>query len=233
MAIDAANLKWYQCTTWTEGSSHGGAIDTGAQITDNTMNNIFDNVTNAERIAGMTDYRKIFFRNENSDSYTYPKGWISSQTPATNSAVWIVCTGSKSLQGSDVALSGTATFAASTSITNLSDLTTEVRPGDWVFNSTNDTYTSAQQIASMTTNSITLSSSYTGTTGSGKGISVARATAFTFYQPSTKAHTNACKPGAALAQNASFGIWVKRVIDAAGNGYNSDTFTLSVEDDTS
>lgn len=24
--IDADNIKYYQCTTWTEGSTHGGAI---------------------------------------------------------------------------------------------------------------------------------------------------------------------------------------------------------------
>ena len=35
--------------------------------------NIFDDVTDAERVAGDTDYRKIFIRNENEQSWAAVK----------------------------------------------------------------------------------------------------------------------------------------------------------------
>jgi len=31
--IATASIKWYQCTTWAEGDTHGGDIDTGSEIT--------------------------------------------------------------------------------------------------------------------------------------------------------------------------------------------------------
>ncbi|WP_305064618.1 hypothetical protein [Methanococcoides sp.] len=68
MAIDPALIKWYQCLTWTEGSTHGGDIDTGNEITSGADQNIFDDVSNAQRIAGVTEYRKIFIRNEYADT---------------------------------------------------------------------------------------------------------------------------------------------------------------------
>lgn len=77
MAITAANIKWYQCTVWTEGSTHGGDIDTGNEITSATDQNVFDDVTDAERVSGDTEYRKIYIRNENVDTWNTVKGWLS------------------------------------------------------------------------------------------------------------------------------------------------------------
>lgn len=89
MAISAASIKWYQCRTWTEGATHGGDIDTGNEITSGADQNIFDDVTNDERVAGDTEYRKIFIRNENADTWNAVKLWIESNTPATNDTVSI------------------------------------------------------------------------------------------------------------------------------------------------
>jgi len=47
--------------------SLGGAIS-ATLITDNVINNLFDNVSTAESLAGMTDYRCIAIKNENSVS---------------------------------------------------------------------------------------------------------------------------------------------------------------------
>ena len=159
MAIDPANIKLYQCATWTEGASHGGAINTGAQITDASSNNIFDDVSDAERVAGViaTDdnaYRKIFIRNENADTWNSVKCWISQVTGATNDEVHIVAA-----SGADIA-------------------------------------------------------------STAKG--------YTYVTPTSKVHADVLNLGN-IAQNASVGIWVQRLVSAAGSGYTDNTFKLAFE----
>lgn len=90
MAIAAASIKFYQCATWSEGASHGGDIDTGAEIVTATDQNIFDDVSNSGRIAGETNYRKIYLRNENADTWLSVSGWIDQLTPASNDEVSII-----------------------------------------------------------------------------------------------------------------------------------------------
>lgn len=89
MAIDPALIKWYQCTTWAEGSTHGGDIDTVNEITSGADQNIFDDVTNAQRIAGVTEYRKIFIRNENADTWAAVKLWIAQFTDSPDDEISI------------------------------------------------------------------------------------------------------------------------------------------------
>ena len=89
MAIDTSLLKFYQCTTWTEGDTHGGDIDTGSEIASGSDQNIFDDVSDAEREDGDTEYRKIFVRNENADTWEAVKAWISANTPASNDEISI------------------------------------------------------------------------------------------------------------------------------------------------
>lgn len=91
MAISASLLKWYKSTTVSDAVGNGGVINTvTGLITTNSAENIFPNVTDAERVSGVTQYRKIFFRNENADSYANIKAWISQFTPATNDEISIV-----------------------------------------------------------------------------------------------------------------------------------------------
>ena len=89
MGLSPSNIKFYQCTTWAEGGSHGGDIDLANEITSGADQNIFDDVSNAERVAGDTEYRKIFVKNENTDTWAAVKLWIESFTPATNDEVSI------------------------------------------------------------------------------------------------------------------------------------------------
>lgn len=90
MAVDPASIKFYQCTTWAEGATHGGDINLAAEITSEVDQNIFDDVTDAERVAGDTEYRKIFIRNENVDSWLAVKNWIDTFTPAANDEISVV-----------------------------------------------------------------------------------------------------------------------------------------------
>ena len=89
MAVDPALIKFYQCTTWAEGDSHGGDIDVGNEITSGADQNVFDDVSNAERVAGDTEYRKIYIKNTNADTWNAVKAWIDTFTPATNDEITI------------------------------------------------------------------------------------------------------------------------------------------------
>lgn len=231
MVILAENLKWYKCLTWAEGTTHGGGIDTSSEITDNTSENIFDNVSDAERVNGDTEYRKIFLRNENSDDYILVKGWIDANTPATNTNITIVAGGSKSKQSEDSdALSGTFTFTYdSTTVTASTDISKECRPGEKIFNSTDDTNSNAIAIASISTDglTITLDSAYLGTGGASKNAKIAPITSSTFVSPDSAVHADALVLGT-LGEDESIAIWLKRVITPAGDGYTDDTFTIKV-----
>lgn len=97
MAVLASNIKFYKCSVWAEGSSHGGDIDLAEEIESAVDQNVFDDVSNAERIAGDTEYRKVYIRNENAGSgsdWEYIKAWISQFTPASNDEIWITASGS-------------------------------------------------------------------------------------------------------------------------------------------
>ena len=87
MAIELSNLKYYQCTVWAEGDTHGGDIDLGSEIVSGQDQNIFDDVSNEERVNGDTEYRKIFIRNENADTWLAVKAWIAAFTPAANDEI--------------------------------------------------------------------------------------------------------------------------------------------------
>lgn len=88
MAIDSALIKYYRCVTWAEGDSHGGDIDLTSEITGGDLS-VFDDVTDAERVAGDVEYRKVYVRNENADTWAAILAWIETQTPAANSVIAI------------------------------------------------------------------------------------------------------------------------------------------------
>lgn len=89
MTIDLNNIKFFQCTTWAEGGTHGGDINLSGEITSGQDQNIFDDVSEAERAAGSTEYRKIFVRNANAETWQSVKAWISDFTPAANDEISI------------------------------------------------------------------------------------------------------------------------------------------------
>ena len=86
-AILASNFKLYQCTTWAEGTSHGGDIG-ATEIASSGDQIIFDDVTDAQRQSGVTEYRKVFFKNLNADTVSI-KAWINQQYSASNETISI------------------------------------------------------------------------------------------------------------------------------------------------
>lgn len=232
--ITAANLKWYRCTSYEENDDHGGDIDLTEEITSGQANNIFDNVEDQERIDGAVDYRKVFFRNENVDSYTGTKIWIQANTPALNDKVEILQCGSAAVVGKPVNLTQTnMQFTnATTGVTgDGTSFLSELRPGDRIYNGTDDTESDAILIASVETDTaLTLASNYLGTTsGTCQGY-VASLDGGAFVDPYSKVHADTLIVGD-LGMNESVGVCIRRTVTAGGaNGYTNNSFTLRAED---
>ncbi len=85
--ILASNFKLYQCATWAEGTTHGGDI-AATEIASSGDQIIFDDVTDAQRQSGVTEYRKVYFKNLNADTVSI-KAWINQQYAATNETISI------------------------------------------------------------------------------------------------------------------------------------------------
>ena len=225
-----SNIVVYQSRFWTEGDDHGGDIDLAHEISmDKIINNIFDDVADSERVSGDTEYRKIFVRNENLQNWADVKAWIDQFTLSADDEITILAGGSKSKTSTPVALTGTATFAASTAVTGVgTKFTTELAVGEKIYNAA-DAESAGVAIASIESDTaLTLGSSYGGTPGSGVTANVAGIDLSTFVSPSSKTHGDVLSFGD-ISKNEYKGIWIKRIVDAAASGYTNNQFALKLE----
>ena len=69
MSIVAAELKLYKSATVTDTSANGGKMSNN-EIVDGVKNNLLPDVSQAERIAGLTRHRKLFAKVANDDDDT-------------------------------------------------------------------------------------------------------------------------------------------------------------------
>jgi Cdc6-like AAA superfamily ATPase len=227
MAITAANLKFYQSATWSDAAGNGGDISAN-EITTATSQNIFPNITDAERGTGITKYKKIFLKNLNADAYNNVHAWIQANTPDTQTAVSIVAGGKTSTQGTDTAVATlTFTFAATDQVIASADCHNALAEGELIWNSTDDTNSKKQAISTISANglTITLAGSYAGTTGAGKTATVQKISDSTFVAAVNEA---AGVHLGSLLENEYRAIWIKLVVDASSDGYTDDTFTIRV-----
>jgi hypothetical protein len=88
MAINAANYKWYQSAVWNETATNGGAI-TSATITSTQIGNTFATVSKAYALTGTTNYRKIYFKNE--DLVTFPSATLYISATCTSTYANLFC----------------------------------------------------------------------------------------------------------------------------------------------
>ena len=75
--MESTDLVLMKSVTISDADANGGR-QSYTQVTSNVLNNMFANVSQTDRTAGVTKYRKFFFRNKNAADET-----------ATNSRVWI------------------------------------------------------------------------------------------------------------------------------------------------
>lgn len=83
MAIEAADLKIYKSAIVNNLTTNGGRMGT-TEVVSAVSNNVFPNVTQAERTAGVTRYRKVYSKVYDGDSELFynHKAFISKQSPA-------------------------------------------------------------------------------------------------------------------------------------------------------
>jgi len=62
MPVSTSEVVLFKASVNSDASNNGGR-ESYTQVTDNTLYNVFPRVTNAERIAGITRYRKVFVHN--------------------------------------------------------------------------------------------------------------------------------------------------------------------------
>lgn len=91
--IDSGNLKYYLsggAGNTDPNASLGGARSSTA-IVNNTLANLFDNINSSESTAGDTEYRCLFFRNEdsNANGLVDPVIWVYSNTPSADTTIEI------------------------------------------------------------------------------------------------------------------------------------------------
>lgn len=229
MTVKASLIKFYQSAVWAEGAAHGGAIGV-VEISSGALNNIFDDISDAERVAGNTDYRKIYVKNTNADTWAAVKVWIALFTESEDDEISILLGGTKSTESTVKAATGTATFAASTAVVGAgTSFLSELAAGEKVYNSTDDAEGDGIEIASIEDNTnLTLLSAYVGTVGAAKNINVAGIDACNFVSPSSKTHSDVLSCGS-LAQNEYCAIWIKRVVDANAAGKTNNEFKLDFE----
>jgi hypothetical protein len=67
MSIQNHELKWYRSLIVSNTSANGGRLSTN-QIVTGVRNNVFPDVSEAERVAGITRYRKLFLKVANTDN---------------------------------------------------------------------------------------------------------------------------------------------------------------------
>jgi hypothetical protein len=117
----------------------GGVIST-TEITDNTTHNLFDKITGAQALAGDTNYRAFFVKNEHATlTYQDAKIYLYSNTPSADTVVTIALadeTGSpiETIADEDTAPTGPSFSAAATEGAALSigDLAPGEVKGIWI-----------------------------------------------------------------------------------------------------
>ena len=223
-SVDPANLKFYRSLT-----KEGGAIDLSHLQTSGVLGNEISRISAAERSTGTIRYVKQFLRNENDMSWGPVSIYISSPPQySPDTVLGFALTGSKSMLHTASVLSGTAIFTATGFITTSVDLQDEVKAGECIFNSSDDTPVRAVKITTVASTHLQLESAYIGTLGSWKEISVAPATMSRFVAPVSSSDT--LSPVETFTPYRSVGMWKRYEVKMGTPPFANDWFTVRFEE---
>jgi len=91
MAILTTDLKFYLSGGAAQADPNAalGGAKSSVAIVDDTLNNLFDDVTGAEHAVGDTNYRCIFVKNDSAESASNVKVYLESNTTAVDDSVQI------------------------------------------------------------------------------------------------------------------------------------------------
>lgn len=223
-SINLEQIQFYHSLT-----AEGGDIDTLHRQVSSVLNNEFTKITQAERQTGTIRYTKQFVRNENDMVWGPVKIYFESKTQmAPKTAVAFALTGTKSLLHSSATLSGDATVTATRYMLTSSDLREEIKPGELVYNSTDDGLDRAVKAIEVASTYIRTETTYIGTLGTLKRLSVAPATMATFIAPITSEDTTT--PTQLLNPLEYFGVWKRYTVMDTCPPFSNDWFTILFED---
>lgn len=116
MPIVSGDIRFFKSIN---ADSDGGAIDTGREITSGVTHNLFTQITGSEQLAGGTEYRKFFMRNQHASlSWLAVKSWINSQP---SNATLSMGVGLNSADDDDGLTGNMTAFSASSVVALISD----------------------------------------------------------------------------------------------------------------
>lgn len=207
-------------------ATYGGDANTTATQTSAIKNNEFDDITNAERVAGHVDYRKQFLYNGNNEAWVGVVAWVGANTPSPDDTVDLCQAGTLSYLGA-TALLGVATFESDTTLLFATDVLRAVRPGEWIYDIVNDpTMSNRRMVSTVASYSATVATAFGGATAGDFSIGVCPATMFTYSAPATK--STGLYIGD-VAMSTSAGVWKRRTSNPNASGYADDSVTVSWE----
>lgn len=91
MPIVSSEIKLYRSANVSNtAGANGGRINLAAEIVDGVNNNIFPDVSQSERTAGLTTFRKVFVQNMNSANLTLSNAgaFVENYTPGVDAVVF-------------------------------------------------------------------------------------------------------------------------------------------------
>lgn len=97
--MQTTDLKLYKSQVIGDGSSNGGR-ESYTQVTSGQLNNLFPAVSEAERTAGITRWRKVFFHNVNSNDEPLNNAAVFFEQVTTGQDLIVLCPGTqRQIQG--------------------------------------------------------------------------------------------------------------------------------------
>lgn len=242
MPIAASDIEFYK----SNGTDSTGGTITATALVDNTLNNLFDEVSGDESLVGLIDYRKIFVKNNHATlTWDSVVAWVSTQTSSSDDEVSLGIGSASDDDGSSElsALSGNSVIAVISDGADTRDVTLvgEDAAGARV----TETLTlngAVEVVGAQTFSKLYLayisagSASRTVTIKQGSGgttrgtIAINKLSAILFLAATSKA---AGFELGDIAASGAHAIWLKRVVDAGAAAYTNNTGAISVEGQTS
>lgn len=223
-SVDPANIRFYASMY-----PSGGDIDPSKPQISAIIGNEISRISRAERKNGTIRYAKQFVRNENDMEWGPLNVYFSNLTQySPNTSVSFALTGTKSTIDVCVELSGVATVTASGHFSTSVDLRNEVKAGEQIFNSSDDTISKATKIKEVASTYIQLERAYIGTLGANKTLSVCPATMSQFVAPTS--HTDELSPEITIGIMEYVGMWKRYEVFEECPPFSNDWFTIVYEE---
>lgn len=242
MPILSSDLEMYKSNNT---DSTGGTIS-ATPITDSVVNNLFDDVSSAEAAAGSTEYRKIFFKNKHASlTLLNTVFWRSQDTDSSDDEIFLGLGTANDDDGSSILSS----FTGAARVALISDgidvrnvtivgLVSGVRTVEVVaLNSTSEVLSTntfdaggVYLIYPASADASRIITIKQGSGGATKGTIVQnRLSCICYFNVSSK--PTGLLLGS-IANGASQGLWLKRVVSSSAGARTNNTGIIKVEGDT-